>query len=577
MLQVRTQLGNLLLRHGTISDDQLQAALRHSREANCRVGEALIALGYCSEVEIGRVLAQQMELPFVDLRETPPTPQVLRLFNRELASTYQVVPVRMESGRLLVAATNPFDIRIDEVVRKTTGLPVTVASAVEAQIRETLRNWTQLLSSALPNPQAGSIRAPLSQGMADAHPLAKLIASAQQPEIVQQVNALLAGAVRKGATDLHFEPAESGIKVRCRIDGQMHGLAGFSAAAAAPLLARLKILSGLEVATALVPRSGVCRFRVDGRSREWKVSAVPGVGGEVIVLKEAPLADGPRNLDALGMQPEALTRLRRLLESGRGGLVLCTGLAGCGRSTTLFALLNHLNADHRHVVTLQASAEMKLPGVQQLLYDDHEGRTAPFLLRVCLEQEPDVIVLDEIRDAETAEIVCRAALAGRLIVSTVAAPGALSAVARLLDMGVLPHVAGAALTAVVGQRLARTVCGDCGAPYQPPADLQRAFQLSFGERAAGAFRKGRGCEGCLGRGVRGRVGVYELLEIEDDFRYLLAERVAPSHLRQHAERRGFQGLEHDAFRKIRAGLIPPEELLHLGLAVAAAMESAVRV
>lgn len=572
MLQTRTQLGNLLLRHGTISDDQLHAALHHSKEANCRVGEALIALGYCSEVEIGRVLAQQMELPFVDLRETPPMPQVLRQFNRELAQTYQVVPVRMEGGRLLVAAANPFDIRIDEAVRKATGLRVTVASAVESQIREAIRNWTQLLSAAAPNPQAGSLRAPLSGGLADTHPLAKLVAQAQQPDVVQRMNALLAEAVRKGATDLHFEPAEGGIKVRCRIDGHMHCLTKLSSEVAPPVVARLKILSGMEISDTAAPRSGVCRFRVDGRSQEWRVSAVPGVGGEVIVLKEAPLASGPRDLAALGIQPGELARLQRLLESGKGGLVLCTGPAGSGRSTTLFALLSHLNSDDRHVVTLQASAEMKLPGVQQLLYEDREGRTAPFLLRICLEQEPDVIVLDEIRDAETAEIVCRAALAGRLIVSTIAAPCALSAVARLLDMGVPPPIVGAALTVVVSQRLVRTVCPACGSPYRPPADLRRAFQLCFDEVADGDFRKGAGCEHCLGRGVRGRVGVFELLEVEDDFRYLLAERVAPSVLQQHAARHGFRSLEHDAFRKVREGRIAPEEILHLGLEVAAAVE-----
>lgn len=572
MLHSRTQLGNLLLRHGTITEAQLQVALQHAREHNCRIGEALIALGLCSEVEIGRVLAQQMEIPFVDLRQTPPAAQVLRLIPRETAQAYGVIPVRMENGRLLVAAANPFDIRIDEAVRKVTGLPVIVASTAESQLREALRNWTQLLSAAPANAPAVSPRQPLTGAPAENGPASKLMALAEHPDVVQRVNFLLADAVRKGATDLHFEPEDGEVKVRCRVDGQMHSLARISGDWAQAVLARVKIASGLALDRATGPRVGTCRFRADGQLQQWKVSAVPGVHGEVIVLRDQPLSRGPVPLQSLGFSPAMLSEVLHLLNRGSGGLFLVSGTAGSGKSTTLYALLDYLNSEDRHIVSIQRSPEPKLPGVHQLLADSSEGRSPSFLLRACLEQEPDVVVLDEITDGETAEIACRASLTGRLVLSTLPAPTSQSAVARLLDMGVATHVAGTALAGVLNQRLVREVCPDCGADHHPAGDLLRALQLSFGEEARVPYRRGTGCERCLHRGVRGRTGVFELLTFDDDLRFLLAERAAPSAIQQHLERGGFRGLEHDAFAKARAGRIPPEELLHLGHDVLSTLE-----
>ena len=568
----RAQIGSLLLQHGVINDAQLHQGLTYARDSACKLGEALVTLGLCSEVEIGRVLAQQSELPFVDLKATPPNPNAIRLVPREVAQQYRVIPVRMDGRRLMVAAVDPYDIRLDEVMRKVTGLPILVAAAVEGQIKDALRDYDKLRAGLGQKIQVGQAPGPQNADIRR-QPGADLLALADSPAVVQTANALFAEAVRRGATDLQFNPGQGRLEVRARIDGQMTQLGLPEGEQARGLMARVKMLAGIQgIPNNGQPQFGTYTVRVDGREVEWKVSLVTGVDGEVLLLKTTPASTRRlMRLDELGLPGHSAQLLRRSLGSS-GGLHLLVGQAGTGVTTTAYALMQALSADDLQVFSIESEVEGRVPGAQQLAASAKNAGSVEDLLTVCLSQAPDALYVSEISSSSMAERLCRAAAQGRTVIAGFHAPTTHQAISRLGDMGLAPHILGSALSGILAQRLVRQNCPHCTARYSPPAELARAMQACFGNTAHCRFQRGTGCARCNQKGTHGRVGVFEYFRVEEDFRYLLAERVPPSVLDEHLRSHGFRSLEWDAFEKAADGVIPPEEILNLGLTLAAEME-----
>ncbi|HEU4753436.1 MAG TPA: ATPase, T2SS/T4P/T4SS family, partial [Armatimonadota bacterium] len=567
MSNARRQLGNILLDHQVISEEQLNAALAYQEQHGCGLGDALIALDLCTEVEVARGLAEQNDIPFVDLEQTPPSTQALRLISREIAVEYGIIPVRVEGSRLLVAARNPYDFRLDAVIRKAVEMEVLMASAPDAQIKDLLSRYEELKygQSAKSAVSAGSgrraiplpipKRAPIPAaravvpagrpGGSNAVP-AELLAESEQPAVVKKVNAIIAEAYRKRAREMFFEPDEEGLRIRCRIDGELHSMVTVPAHQKTPVLTRLKVVGGL---THNDSTDGAGHLRVDGKSVQLSSTVVPLVEGEVLVFRFASEEATVPALDQLGMEPEMLTELRRILAAGQG-LLLVAGGAGTGRPTSLYSILKHLQEQGRLGFALESSFERKLTEFNQVQVGERSVSSFSAAMDLALKQNADVLVVGELPDRKSAELACRAAASGQLVIAGSLAPDALTAITRLLDLGLPGPELGSCLTGVLSQRLLRRVCEQCGKPARVPFHLDRAIKSHFAWPAGSAPKKGKGCKECHQIGARGCIGIFELVPVDEDLRYMLSERVAPSVLRELLRERRIRGLEEDAFQKV---------------------------
>jgi type IV pilus assembly protein PilB len=574
MVLGRPNLGRILTTSGIITEDQLESALQYQIDQGCRLGEALRNLGLCTDIQIAQALAEQLEIPFVDLQEVPPSPSCVALIPREVALEYGVLPVRMEGDRLLVAARDPFDVRVDEVVRLAAEVQVVLAIAPESQLCELLHQFynenvfEETLSRVSEEPET-------LEEEAQQVSLEQLIAGGEQLSAVRVVNVLIVDAVRRMASDLHIEPEETRVRVRYRIDGRLRHVVSLRRDLLSNVVARVKIMCGMDISENRKPQDGGCRVRVDGREIELRVSTLRGVHGEIVVIRVLNQDANLHRLPALGFDATLVRDVRRLL-AVRQGLILIAGPTGSGKTTTLYAALNHLNREDLNIMTVEDPVEMKLPGINQIQVHDRAGRTFAATLRSMLRQDPDVIMVGEIRDVETADIACRAALTGHLVLSTIHTQHALGTIARLLDMGVAPWLVGACLKGVLAQRLVRRVCEHCAAPYTLPDGLLHALETVFGGLSDAHFAKGQGCSACHRTGVRGRMGVYELLMVDEDLRHRMTEAKSPKELREYIVRSGFRSIESDAFSKACLGLIPPEEVVDLGFGAATAMDDLIQ-
>jgi len=567
MVPGRPNLGQLLLRQGLVTCDKLDIAIRHQIAHSCRLGQALVDLDLCSDVEVAQALAEQLEIPFVDLQRTPPLLSFIRLIPRHIALEHGVLPLRMEGSKLLVAARDPFDIRVDEVVRQAVNMPVILASAPESQLRELLQRYYSPGAAPEIRTEPQDTSQDLEAEVPQFSSLEKMGSVKEQCSAVRMVNAFIADAFRKGASDIHIEPAEGHVRVRYRLDGEMRTMVTIQRSMLPSVVARIKIMCNMDIADSRKPQDGAVRLKIAGKPVELRISTLPGVYGEIVVIRLLNHDASLQKLERLGVEPDMLGDLRRLL-SARQGMILVTGPTGSGKTTTLYAGLNHLNTEKINILTVEDPVEIKLPGINQVQIHDRAGRSFADTLRAMLRQDPDVIMVGEIRDLETADIACRAALTGHLVLSTLHTQNTLATLARLFDMGVAPYILSASLNGVLAQRLVRRVCEHCAEDYVPAEGLLQAFQAAYGSIHGARFRRGRGCAACHRTGTQGRVGVYELLMIDEELRHLIAGGATPAAIQQFVTERGFRTMEEDAFRKACHGLIPPEEVVNLGMGLA---------
>lgn len=560
----RPNLGHLLLKNGTITQKQLDDAIALQAERGCRLGEALLMLDACNDHQIARILAEQLEIPFIDLHVDAPSPDCVALITRELALEYGILPVRVDGRRLLVAVRDPYDIRVDEVLRRATDHQIVIAAAPESQIRDLLYQFYSV--NTFEEARTTLADADIELEDATTHTVDRLLVMGEDLSATRVVSTLIADAVRRGASDLHIEPDETHARVRYRIDGKMCSVLTLPAHLVPSVAARVKIVCGMDISDARRPQDGGCRVKVLGQNIEIRASTLPGVYGEIVVLRLQIQQAQLFGLDSLGMDERTLKDFRRLL-SVRQGMILITGPTGSGKTTTLYGALSHLNRDDVNIITVEDPVERKLTGLNQVQVNDRAGRSFAATLRSMLRQDPDIIMVGEIRDLETADIACRAALTGHLVLSTLHTTDAVGTIARLTDMGIPAYMTAAALNGVVAQRLARRVCEKCAVEYRPPRRMRNALEAQFGSLEGATFRKGRGCPTCHHRGTKGRVGIYEYVLVDEDLRSRLAEGISPSALRRYLSERGFRTMEQDAFEKACAGIIPPEDVVNLGLAL----------
>lgn len=554
----RPKLGEVMLEIGAVDPDDLIEALQHQKanptaEGMARLGEVLLQLGKVDEVELAAALAQQFGIPFADLRQERPDPAVLELVGEELARKHAVIPLREEGGRIFMAIADPLDTAaISELTHhcKRIGLLMGARGEIERLLDESYNVLSQAegLIQAFELSDADAARAVAEDdfGADDNAP------------VVQVVNRVITQGVRSRASDIHIEPGENQVRVRFRVDGAMSEAIQLPTRMAAALSSRVKVMAQLNIVERRRAQDGQFAVSVDGRPIDIRVSTAATVHGEKVVMRLLDKTKSLISLHDLGMNPIIEAPYMKIVRAPLG-MLLCTGPTGSGKTTTLYATLTEINDPTRNVVTIEDPVEYQFDGISQMPVSA-TGMTFADGLRSILRQDPDVILVGEIRDEDTARIAMQASLTGHFVLSSLHAVDAVAAVHRFTDMGIEPFLVASAMSGVVGQRLLRRSCIACKAPYTPtPAEVSMVSE-AVGHQPK-AWVKGTGCNVCHNTGYRGRVGVYELLQVTDPVREAIVGRATHHELRALAVEEGMRTMQEQAFEMVVDGITTVDDVL----------------
>jgi type IV pilus assembly protein PilB len=552
----RRRLGDVLIDAEVITEAELAAALDARRTAvgtRRRLGHVLVDLGLATERQITAALADQLRLEVVDLNRVSISPESVRLLPRGVGQRLGMLILSKDGPRLTLAASDPTDVvALDDVRLHTGATELVVMVATESQIRDHLtRAWSLAEDSSDVTTQFDE------PGPADEDDAA--LTSDAAPT-VRLVNMVLADAVRVGASDIHVEPQHDSLRIRYRVDGVLREVMTAPRSALASVVSRLKIVSGLDIAERRLPQDGRTRIAVDGHLVDARVSSMPSVHGEKVVVRLLSSAERLQALEDVGLDPDQLTALRRVMQTPQG-LVLITGPTGSGKTSTLYSALLEIHTPDRNIVTLEDPVEVQVPGLTQVQVHERSGLTFSRGLRSVLRQDPDVVLVGEVRDTETAELVMRASLTGHLVLTTLHTNSAVSSITRLVDMGLEPFMVGSALTAVVAQRLVRRPCAGCAVPDEPDPALLRSLGVDPTLLRSATPRRGTGCTECGRTGYRGRVGIFEVIVVDQDLRRVLVSNPTEQAVTAASGER--PTLFHAALAKALAGETTFDEVLRV--------------
>ena len=551
------RLGEILVADGVISEEILDGALARAIRERERLGEALVAIGAVTPDDVLRAVAAQQGLRFLGASELPATPPLLRDVSAAYLRQHVACPIAVEGTSLTVATAEPTDPLLADDLRGTAGLTVTLCVAPAAAVLDAIER-AYGASTALQRIVQG-IGGAAEDGTDAEDDVNHLRDLAFEAPVVRLVNLLIDGALTADASDIHIEPFEESLRLRYRIDGLLYDQEAPPRRLQAALTSRIKIMAEMNIAERRLPQDG--RIRVTGqggRRIDIRVSTVPTIHGESIVMRLLDRSSVFLPFDRLGFSPSTAEAFEALIRRPHG-ILLVTGPTGSGKTTTLYAALDKINRPDLKILTVEDPVEYQLKGVNQIPVRPKIGLSFAAGLRHIVRQDPDVLMVGEIRDLETAEIAIQSALTGHLVFSTLHTNDAPATVTRLQDLGCEPYLIASVLAGVLAQRLVRRVCSFCRVPDGPAA----AQLLVLGFESAGdkALVRGEGCERCLGTGYRGRIGIYELFRITDETRSLIVRRAPAGEIRRHAVAHGMRTLREDAWTKARAGLTTVEEIL----------------
>lgn len=561
-MEGKRRLGDLLVEVGMLTPEQLEKALREQKRSGERLGKVLTRLGYVSEKDILEVLEFQLGIPKVVVEDYQLEPEVVRLIPESLARRHMAIPVRRDGNRLLVAMVDPLNLTALDDLRLATGLEIIPAIASEREIEAALSRFWQpsLESETLPGLEEMTA-ADASVAVRDSFDLDEAAqAGMEGAPAVQLVNRLIAHAVRSRASDIHIEPQEGNVLVRFRVDGLLREVFRLPPSVLSSLTSRIKIMGGMDIAEKRLPQDGRFQVTLERRSIDLRVSTMPTVYGEKVVLRILDKTNMLLNLDSLGFSPATREQYESLIRSSYG-MILITGPTGSGKTTTLYATLNALSSPEKNIITIEDPVEYLLPGINQVRVNPKAGLDFASGLRAILRQDPDIIMVGEIRDRETADIAVRAATTGHLVFSTLHTNDAVGAVTRLLDMGIEPFLVNSSLIGVVAQRLVRLICPRCRELYEPkPGEVAYAF---LGESAGKKFYRGRGCQQCNYTGYQGRMAIQEILVMTEEIRTLVSARASATEVKKAAIDGGMVTLREDGLLKASQGLTTVEEFIRV--------------
>lgn len=558
-------LADIFIEEGYISPLQLDQVLSERNDTTEPLGDLLVRMGLISDKQRFKCVGLQSGLPFVDLSAADIDLNSAQLINQVTAFRLGAIPIESTELSASVAMLNPLDITAIDELSEMMNRDIDPMWATPDDLRETITrvygaydDLDDVVAEAAKGLDAEVQIEAKQQEDEDAVNVIELREQVEGAPIIKMANAIINKAVRVRASDIHIEPMQKSVRVRFRIDGLLQEVMTVPKEYQRPLISRIKITAGLDIAERRVPQDGRCTMMSPQGEYDFRVSTYPSVFGEKIVIRLLDKNSVRIEMAQLGMPEDTVVRLKEKIEDPQG-LILVTGPTGSGKTTTLYAALNHLNETHRNIVTIEDPVEYQLPGITQANVNRLAGVTFAAGLRSILRQDPDVILVGEVRDTETSNIAIESALTGHLVLTSLHSNDSAGALTRLIDMGVEPFLVGASITASLAQRLLRVNCAHCSAPYQPDPEVLDRLNLPFNH----TYIHGTGCEACTRTGYRGRIGIYELLDVNAEIRKMILAGNNATEIHEAAAEKGMRTLRQDAIEKVLSGRTTVEEVVRV--------------
>ena len=581
MARQQKKLGELLVEWGIISPKEVTKALDHAKAKGLRIGEALIDLKLCSESNVYKALAQQHNMEYVELDRKEIPSNAVALIPEDLMRKYLILPLGIEGGRLKVVVHDPLDLEMLDILRfrlhkeiRTSLAPrgrikaiiddmmkVTAANTIDQTLDKTLGSLDRSVDRTMDRSVDRSVDRSIDQKSIDLHGMDDGANDPTQAPIIKLVQAMIAEAVRNRASDIHIEPMKDRVKVRYRIDGECVERDRIPKRMQNPLISRIKIMAGIDIAEKRLPQDGRIKLTVDKANIDFRVSTLPAYHGESCVLRILRPDSVRIGIQNLGFEDDDYKHFQKIIRRPNG-IFLVTGPTGSGKTTTLYGALNELNRPDRKIITAEDPVEYNFTGINQCQVRENIGLSFSRILRAMLRQAPNIILVGEIRDMEVAEVAIQAALTGHLVFSTLHTNDAPGAITRLIDMGVKPFLVASSIQAVMAQRLIRVLCPKCKQPDREPDPMWlKLAGINAADLKDRTIYKPRGCEYCSGIGFRGRIGIFEMMVMGNELRNLAFERAPTNKIRKAALAGGMKSLLLDGRNKVLNGTTTPEEIV----------------
>lgn len=554
MRWTREKIGDILLKAKLITKQQLEQALQDQKRDGRPLGRILIEEEIINEGQLAEALAKQKNLPLISLGEYEINLAAATQIQESVARRYRVIPINYDDGKIVLAMANPLDINAVDDIRVMTRREVVPVVSTETDILSAINHYLH-----------GSVEEAMQTVTAEVEEKLEeeeVIEEISDAPVVKLVDSIIAQAVIREASDIHVEPQEKDLRVRYRIDGVLHEMMSLPKSIQAGLVSRFKIISNMDIAEHRIPQDGRYSLSVAGKNVDLRLASLPSVYGENMTIRILDKTRALFKLEDLGFLPLTLDKYKQSYTKPYG-TILVTGPTGSGKSTTLYATLNVLNSPDRKIITIEDPVEYRLPGILQIQINPQAGLTFANGLRSIVRSDPDIIMVGEIRDLETAKIAIESALTGHLVLSTLHTNDAPSAVTRLVEMGLEPFLVTSAVDCVLAQRLARKLCSHCKESYTPSPEVLSESGISFKQGEKAVLYRAKGCRHCFNTGYKGRIGVYEVMLMSQNIEMLCIERRSSDEIKLAAIREGMKTLRDDGLEKVKAGITSLEEIMRV--------------
>lgn len=556
------KLGELLVDAGLISADQLAKALANQKVNKKRIGEIIVDLKMASEMDIVQTISFELGVDSLDLSKAVVDPMAIELIPEKLARKYNLLPISVDGKVLTVAMLDPLDFEALDDIRFATGYKVKPVATTRTELLHAIDihysasdSITEILVKDL-SKEKSEVEVVVEKEGSDAATLRK---ESETPPVIRMVNLMISDAVKSRASDLHMEPQERRLLIRNRVDGLLNNVMELPKWIQGSIVSRVKIMAKMDIAEKRIPQDGRVKLRVDGKEIDLRISVLPTQYGEKVVMRLLDTKAAALPLSALGFTAEELKKISVLISKTQG-VILITGPTGSGKSSTLYGIITQLKSEHVNIITLEDPIEFEIEGVSQVMIDERVGLTFANGLRSILRQDPNVVMVGEMRDRETAEIAMQASLTGHVVLSTLHTNDSVASIIRLMNLGIQPYLIASSVNGVIAQRLVRVICTHCKEQYLPSTEDLLNIRMKDTETAPFKVYRGKGCDHCKNSGYSGRTGIYEVFPMSARIKEMIASKASEGEIRQTAIAEGMKTLGENALEKVRMGITTLEEI-----------------